>query len=340
MSAIQAITYVIQNGDFNFEDGQRVLFLNADPDFDYDLFLQLDVTVQQVYKPAFDALVSKGQAPVCDWPADDERYDVVCLNVPQNMVEARYLMAYGLRALSHNGLFICAADNKAGGTRLKKTLDAFGVSDIHQDSRSKARCCWGRRIELNDERIEDALKEGAPQSIISEQYVSQAGVFGWNKIDKGSDILTRFIPVDMKGHGADFGCGYGFLSKYILQNCEKVKSLRCIDADYRAVALCEQNLQGADVPKEFLWADLNFPIKALRNLHFVVMNPPFHEGKKESVELGRNFIGAAHAALGRNGRLYMVANAHLPYERLLEEQFFSCKKLHEGQGFKVFEAVK
>ncbi len=36
----------------------------------------------------------------------------------------------------------------------------------------------------------------------------------------------------------------------------------------------------------------------------------------------------------------MVANAHLSYENLLHEVFFSVEKLHEGQGFKVFKAVR
>ena len=53
----------------------------------------------------------------------------------------------------------------------------------------------------------------------------------------------------------------------------------------------------------------------------VVMNPPFHEGRKADPELGQAFIEAAAGMLGAKGKLYMVANRHLPYEETLERLF-------------------
>ena len=78
----------------------------------------------------------------------------------------------------------------------------------------------------------------------------------------------------------------------------------------------------------------------MKNLDFIVMNPPFHEGKKTNVEIGKAFISNAFEELKSGGILYMVANAHLPYEAVLSEKFSTIEKKFEGQGFKIFAAVK
>ena len=68
------------------------------------------------------------------------------------------------------------------------------------------------------------------------------------------------------------------------------------------------------------------------------MNPPFHQGKADSIALGQNFIVRAKEMLLPGGELLMVANAHLPYENHLRQLFKTVEKRYEGQGFKIFQA--
>jgi len=98
------------------------------------------------------------------------------------------------------------------------------------------------------------------------------------------------------------------------------------------------NLNG-DVRGEYIWADLRSAKGIPTNLDAIIMNPPFHEGKKADSDIGIAFIKTAAASLRRNGALYMVANNQLPYETALEEIFFSHELLAQGGGFKVFKAV-
>ncbi|MGH1404759.1 MAG: class I SAM-dependent methyltransferase [Alphaproteobacteria bacterium] len=340
MGALDTLFYVIKQSSFPIK-GAKIVFLNAYPHAQFDLLQEArDVLCQQVWKVPCDELTKNGFAVSQDLTDDFRDADIVCLNVPANAVEARYLMAAGLTYLKKGGVFLCAADNKAGGTRLKKMLEGFGLSDITSESRNKARCCWAENHNLDQPRVDVAIKAGGDQTILDGRFESYVGIYGWNKIDKGSEILTRYIPGDLKGKGADFGCGYGYLSDHLLSHCPKVKKLSMIDADIRALRTCEQNIERYDTPKEFIWADLTQVQRHVQNLQFIVMNPPFHQGKKEDIGIGRQFIETAYQALGRNGRLWMVANNHLPYEELLSSRFFDCKKHHEGQGFKVYEAIK
>ena len=91
---------------------------------------------------------------------------------------------------------------------------------------------------------------------------------------------------------------------------------------------------------EYQWNDLTCKPDIKQLLDFVVMNPPFHSGKKTDSDIGLKFIENAAACLKKNGTLYMVANAHLPYEKLLEKLFFSVEKMTEEQGFKIYKAIK
>ena len=91
---------------------------------------------------------------------------------------------------------------------------------------------------------------------------------------------------------------------------------------------------------EFAWEDLTTANAARRSLDFIVMNPPFHEGKLSKSALGLQFIETAAQSLKTGGQLWMVANAHLPYEEALQKNFKSCRKIFEGEGFKVLQAVR
>ena len=111
--------------------------------------------------------------------------------------------------------------------------------------------------------------------------------------------------------------------------------------------MCKQNLQKY-LPKsgeegcsvECCWLDLAKPSNVLKNVDYIVMNPPFHEGKSTDVSLGVSFIMRAYESLRKNGALWMVANKHLAYERVLKNNFRVVHKQYEGQGFTFYEAVK
>lgn len=332
---MQTLIYGLQSSGVSYE-GARVLFLNAQ--FHEDICVDWDL--QNYFKPAVDAFVGRGfQANATI--QSGHIYDVILYLLPKNIIEAKYGIAQALSLLSDDGVLFCAADNKAGGSRLGKLYDQFGMSLQGQEMRHKARVLWGRRSsDFHQGFMTQALQAGGIQDVLGGRYISQAGVFGWDKVDKGSEILIRYIPTDLKGKGADFGCGYGFLSDFVLSHCPKVKRIHCLDADYRAVDMCRRNLSQYNVEANFVWTDLTKPQDDLHHLDFVVMNPPFHEGKKQDIQIGIDFIRNAYSSIKRGGSLYMVANAHLPYENVLGDVFFASEKLHEGQGFKVFKALR
>ena len=73
----------------------------------------------------------------------------------------------------------------------------------------------------------------------------------------------------------------------------------------------------------------------------IVSNPPFHtQGRADRPDIGRRFIAVAAEALKPGGRLWLVANRHLPYEEVLNASFGSVRTVAQQDGFKIIEAVK
>ena len=261
----------------------------------------------------------------------DGALDEIVLLVPGGALEARYLLAQALRVLKPGGTLAAAAPKDRGGLRLKKTLQGLGC-EVAESSRRHHRICEVERPQGALD-LAEAIAAGAPR-ILPLGLWSQPGVFSWDRLDPGSELLLANLP-PLSGHGADFGCGVGWLARGVLTS-PAVESLKLIDLDRRAVDCARHNVVDARV--SFEWADVRIAGKALSGLDFIVMNPPFHDGGQEDRALGQAFIRAAAAALGKGGSLWLTANRHLPYEAALAESFKAVRPLADSGGFKIYEA--
>ncbi len=330
---IELFDMVCHEQDFSF-DGKNVLFLHGQYNDKFNKrLLNAALDVWQPFLPYARQWEISNASLVQEKDFLGKKYAAAFIETTKQQKETEYLIAAALSVLEDNGLLMCVAANNAGGTRLPKTLTSMDIK-AESFSKNKARCVWGRK---RNEPPKAFLEQGALQHITQETYefYSRPGIYGWNKVDQGSHILLHALPESLTGTGADFGCGYGFLS----MNAPISAKLYCIDADSRALEACKKNMQEQDAT--FVWADLTDTASvALPALDWIIMNPPFHEGKQSNATIGQAFIKTAYNTLRRKGVLYMVANAHLPYETILQELFPHCKKRHEGNGYKVYEAIK
>lgn len=333
---LKALFYPLESGAL--APAGRALFINARVCEGLSGVPRESALMLQHFKPWADDLARAGYKTAPDIPAGT--FDLVLLHTPRQQEEARHDLAAGLLALAPGGTLIAAAANDAGGKRLKKEARAFGF-ECSEDSRHKSRVILGVRGAIDEEQCKQAVAAGGYRSVCGGDYTSRPGVFSWDRVDAGSALLARHIPAGaLRGRGADFGCGFGYLALQALKNNPGITEISCIDADARAVESCRRNMpSGAKV--QFIWADIarrgsrDLP----HNLDWIVMNPPFHEGARAVPEAGIGFIAAARECLRPGGSLWMVANSHLPYERALAENFSTVAKAHEGQGYKIFHAA-
>jgi len=316
----------------------RLLFLNAEnPTILKEFFAP--VLVQHRYDKA-KPLIEAGFKVTSDSP--DGKFNTVWVLPGKDMTEAQYLLAQAVRSAAEGGTILAAAPNDAGGKRLEGLFEELGLSP-HAESKHKARVVfasvdsgWNRAL------AESWFAQGQEQHILNSDILSRPGLHGWNKVDTGSALLARHLPPDLNGSIADFGCGWGYLSLQALAVSKNIKRLTLVDIDARAVDIARRNVrsQHPDLPVDTLWTDLTHPDVKPGPFDAILLNPPFHDGTHALPAIGQAIITTAARSLKPDGRLYLVANRHLPYEKTLGALFGRVDVLGDEDGFKAFVCVK
>ncbi|MCI5060128.1 MAG: class I SAM-dependent methyltransferase [Alphaproteobacteria bacterium] len=305
-----------------------------------DVFSNIqNITPVSPFKMQAESWSRAGYDPQCE-VEDRHAYDFALCHITQQKEAAKGQIATCLKALKKNGILVVIAANDAGGGRIQKWMDEIGLK-TGSLSKNKCRIVWASQESVREDILKewDSYNKNVEITIGEEKFYTRPGIYGWNKTDKGSELLIQNLPENLSGRAADFGCGYGYLSMQILKGADHdIQKLYAIDADNRALQAAQKNLKEYEV--EYLWQDLRKAPENMKPLDFIIMNPPFHAGKQTDSDIGLDFIKSAYVALKNRGTLYMVANAHLPYEDVLKNTFKDVIKVVEKYSFKVFEAQK
>ena len=162
-------------------------------------------------------------------------------------------------------------------------------------------------------------------------FQTAPGVFSADRVDPGSACLVSALPEDLPARVADFGAGWGYLSHAILTRAS-VRELHLVEAEHDAMECAKQNV--IDPRAQFHWADATIwtPPDLLDS---VVMNPPFHQSRASDPGLGQSFIASAARVLKPRGRVWCVANRHLPYEAAAAHYFQQVTEIAGDNRFKV-----
>lgn len=172
-------------------------------------------------------------------------------------------------------------------------------------------------------------------------FLSKPGVFGWQKIDKGSALLVQALAeqgsLNPDDKILDLGCGYGYLS---LQ--AKQLGFNHIDAtDNNAAALiaCQANFNQRQI-KGKVFADHIAQQAVSQAYDIVLCNPPFHQGFAHSKQLIHDFCYQAHRVLKKHGQAWFVVNQFIGIEAIAKPMFSQVERLNEAEGFRIYRCSK
>ncbi len=312
-----------------FETGalkpQRAFFLRA------ELSPFRDVDAEQSFRPEYLRLQKAGWSVVPRIDGGDYRLGQLLLT--KHKEENFANIARGWALLAEGGTLVCSGSNDDGAPSLEKQVGkALGLEG--QLSKFHSRVFWLTR---GDRNPPDYWRELASLRRVDGGWLSQPGIFSWDSIDDGSALLAQHLPDDLSGHVADFGCGWGYLTRELLDRSPRVGKIDLIDAEHRAIEAARANI--TDVRASFHWLDLTQEA-APAIYDAIVCNPPFHAGRASEPGLGQSVIAAAARALKPGGRFYMVANRGLPYEPQLKANFTSFETLADNNKFRVSRAIR
>jgi len=266
---------------------------------------------------------------------------MVLILPPRQRDEARATFARALAQLTDGGRIVASVANNEGARSSQSDLEQL-VGAVGSLSKNKCRVFWSELVRgmQNTSLAAEWLALDAPRPIAGGRFVSRPGVFAWDRIDKASALLAAHLPNDLVGRAADLGCGFGYLSAELLARCPNIASVDLYEAEQRALDVARVNLASnqsrADVG--FHWHDVTTGLS--RKYDVIVTNPPFHtQSRTDRPDIGKRFIAVAAESLCPGGRLWLVANRHLPYESVLNETFGRVRTVAQDDGFKIIEAI-
>ena len=342
--ALQTLLLPFADGSLAWPPAGGGLFMGARAGWPLQALALPGLVFEQAWKPEVDALLAAGHAPA---PDAATRYPLVLLLPPRQREQSRAWFARALQRLAPGGTVIACLPNKAGAKSGEADLARL-AGPLQTVSKHHCRVFWSAPLAgpADPGLVAEWRDLDAPRTIVEPrvpggQFTSRPGVFAWDRIDPASSLLASHLPADLGGDVADLGAGWGYLGGQLLARCPGLRTLDLYEADAHALALARSNLEplGGTVPLGFHWHDVTTGLP--RRYDAIVSNPPFHaQGREERPDLGRAFITAAAAALHPGGRLWLVANRHLPYEAALGASFGSVRTVAQAGGFKVVEAVR
>ncbi|MBX9945466.1 MAG: class I SAM-dependent methyltransferase [Reyranella sp.] len=291
-----------------------------------------DVDAEQSFRPDYLRLEQMG------WPVvprlEGGAYELGFVLLTKHKEENFANIARAWALLGAGGRLVSAGANDDGAASFEKHVGkAFGLAD--HLSKYHCRVFWFDKGERAPPAYWSRL--ATLQPVGDGSWQSQPGIFSWDRVDDGSALLAAHLPDDLAGTVADFGCGWGYLARRLLDRCPGITRLDMIDAEHRAIEAAQVNVP--DPRAAFHWLDL-LAEPAPSTYDVIVCNPPFHAGRAAQPALGQGFIEAAARALRPGGLFYMVANRGLPYEPLLKEHFASFETLADNNKFRVSRAIR
>jgi len=291
-------------------------------------------TLVQPFYPLAAPLMRRGFQVVPSTTGLEAGFAGVVVLPGKHKLETLAMLGQAYQLARPGASIVVAIPNKLGGQRYEKMVRKV-VGELDSESKHKCRIFTFTRGENFTAPWAEWATSDAEERIIKGRYVSQPGIFGWNKVDQGSKLLVRNLPRRLGPEVLDLGAGWGWLS---IQAAKRsgVHKIHMVEADRRALDMAVRNMAEHAPKTEVVahWKDATQP-GDLPRADVVITNPPFHEGSRTTPELGKAFLRSACSRLRSGGKLFMVGNIKLPYEATLREHLARVHVVAEQAGFKV-----
>ena len=295
-----------------------------------------DITYAQDFRPYYLALDRAG-CRVGPAVPTGVPFDAVLIRLGRHRQQNENWLASALRIVRHGGLIAAAGGKTDGAASLRKRIAGFEIV-LNHASLDHGVVFW---FEADKGRKGVAARlETAVETLVDGRYTTSPGMFSHGKIDAGSRLLADRLPNFLSGEVADFCAGWGYLSARILDRENRIEKLHLYEADHASIEAARHNLSGVTKCEfAFYWRDLRSePIP--HKYDAIVMNPPFHRGRKAEPDIGAGLIETAARALKNRGDLFLVANRRLPYENAIKASFSRSELLADEGGYKVIRSTK
>jgi len=168
---------------------------------------------------------------------------------------------------------------------------------------------------------------------------TRPGVFSWRSLDEGTRLLLDHLKVRSDERVLDVGCGYGVVGMCAADHAREGEAV-LVDIDSLACDCARENLVRNGISNAYVVLGDGVSAAGRHDFTLIVSNPPFHSG--QGVDLGATvrFISEARASLKARGRLVLVANQFLPYDRAMRDVFGHVETVARTRSYRVLTSSR
>ncbi|MCR4425320.1 MAG: methyltransferase [Firmicutes bacterium] len=167
-------------------------------------------------------------------------------------------------------------------------------------------------------------------------FLTDAGVFSRNKIDRGTDLLLEAVHVAAGESFLDLGCGYGVVGIAVAATNPEV-SVTMVDVNERACELARVNARLNLVPGVSVVCGDGLGVFGDLKFDCIATNPPIRAGKT----VVHRLITEARDHLNPGGRFYLVVRTKQgarSVRAFVEASFGETDEPEIGGGYRVIRA--
>ena len=267
-------------------------------------------------------------------------FDGVLYRVSKERATSHYVINQTVKILKPRATLVLAGEKNDG---LKSYVKQAGKLFSNPVNAKKNGTAYIASLTLNATENDPLNDKNYPQlrSIqLSDNLCLQSkpGIFGWDKIDRGSAFLIDHLPQFLSSFKnapqtlLDLGCGYGYIALSASQY--GFNRLLATDNNAAAILAAQKNLDSlTTIESSVLATDAGDGID--EQFDTILCNPPFHSGFSIDDQLAVKFLSQTQRLLNRSGQALFVVNTFIPLEHKAKSFFERIDVVANNGSFKL-----
>jgi 16S rRNA (guanine1207-N2)-methyltransferase len=277
-------------------------------------------------------------------PAElDNNLDAVIIELPKGRKLAQRWLAHAFKLLKTGGVLYLSGANRQGIIPVVEDARTLFGEPIVLGYKKGNRLVRFQKVQQELPVVGWWQTPGiAPDTwhsfavqIMSEsiEIFSLPGIFSFDRLDTGTQLLLDSLPNLRNMNVLDLGCGYGVLGLVAARSGAAYVDM--VDANLLAVAAAQTNVQRLGLANARALASDVLSAIPERKYDLIISNPPFHTGRDVDYQVAGAFIEQSFLALETGGQLYCVANRFIRYEKIMELHFQSVELLVQSPRYHI-----
>ena len=270
----------------------------------------------------------------------NRKFDLIAYRVSKEKAIVHHVINQAPLHLSKGGnLLLCGYKSEGIKTYISKAEHYLGCkAGVSKGERQLKLAEFSVQIlgeALDDREYGETVCIGERRNL---ELFSKPGQFGWNKIDKGSELLVdafaEYVTQTQPPTSLlDLGCGYGYLA--LMAWALGARQVVATDNNAAAISSCHYNFHRHGVNGEVIADDCAAGIH--HQYDVVLCNPPFHKGFEPESDLTEKFLRSTRHHLKNDGVAFVVVNQFIPVETIAPAYYKCVETVYRDKSFKVFK---